>query len=615
MCGINGISWDDKKTIQKMNKCTKHRGPDSTSSFSDKNVTLGHNRLAILDLSKAGEQPMSDKEGLIWIIFNGEIYNYPLLKEKLESKGYTFKSSSDTEAIIYAYKEYGENCVKYFNGMWAFAIYDMEKKKIFLSRDILGEKPLYYYHDGEKLIFSSQLKSIIESGVVKKEIDTDALAYYVSYGYVPSPMSIIKGVRKLEPSENMVYDLKSKKIRRKKYESFEKYFQTKKKMSESKVIDKIHKIIKKSVEQRLLSDVPVGSFLSGGIDSSLVTSLMRDFQPSENIHTFSIGFYGEGDETKYAQMVSEKLGTTHHVKYMDVNDALRLLEASPEYYDEPLSDSATISVMFVSEIAKKKVKVVLTGDGGDEIFGGYQHYSVFPRRNFYGNVFFPKYLFSLNYNSFNFSLNNNLFKTSRILNHLIMRTTPQRYSQYHAVFKYGEAMSLLKDKNNSEDVLNYYSKFFRFNNLTDNMFYSDIRTILGDLFLSKVDRGSMSVGLEARVPLLNPDLVKTAITIPNNLKIKNGVSKYILKKILKKKLNLNDSFFSRRKGGFGFPLNTLFTDKEFVGQYLNKESMINEYLDSKAVDKIVKQNFSGIDRGRHVQSLITLELWMRRWMR
>ena len=310
MCSIAGFDFIDKLLINRINKVLSHRGQDDRGTYMDNKVSLGHNRLSIIDLSKAAHQPMSNEDGSIWVVYNGEIYNFQKIKESLEKK-HKFNSNTDTEVIIHAYEEWGSDCVKRFNGMWAFCLYDSNKKIFFLSRDRTGKKPLYYYFDKEKFIFSSEIKGVLEDKSIKREINRQAIDFFLSLGFIPSPHSIFRNLNKLEKSQNLIYDLTKKEIKKYYYYHPPKFLPE---YNRTRLINKGKDLLEDSVHIRKIADVEVGTFLSGGVDSSVISSILKRISPK--LHTFSIGFEEQAyDESKYANLMADYLGTNHHHEY------------------------------------------------------------------------------------------------------------------------------------------------------------------------------------------------------------------------------------------------------------------------------------------------------------
>ena len=375
MCGITGFNWQDKSLIEKMTLTIKHRGPDDEGQVIVDTIGLGMRRLSIIDLA-TGHQPLSNEDDAVWIVFNGEIYNFKNLRDELEQKEHRFKTISDTESIIHGYEMWGEDVCKKLNGMFGFAIWDRQKKKLLLGRDRLGIKPLYYYEDDEKIVFGSEIKSILQAPNVHLTIDFQALNNYLTFEYIPAPRSIFKEIRKLKPGHWLTWQAGQIKIRS--YWHLEPNIAD---WNEKEAEDQLRSILKDSVKMRLISDVPLGAFLSGGIDSSIIVSLMADLQ-KEPVKTFSIGFKESSyNELKYARAVANKYHTDHYELTIEPK-ALELTEKLIKHLDEPFGDFSIFPTFLVSQMARDVVTVVLSGDGGDELFAGYDSYKAhrFDRR-------------------------------------------------------------------------------------------------------------------------------------------------------------------------------------------------------------------------------------------
>jgi len=370
MCGIAGFyGLEDKALLNKMTSALNHRGPDDEGYYSDKLVSLGHRRLSIIDLSKKGKQPMFNETKNVVVIFNGEIYNYPLLKVELEKKGHKFESMSDTEVIVHGYEEYGENICEKLEGMFAFALWDLRKRKLLIARDHIGEKPLYYYIKDDKLVFSSEIKSILVDESVSREVDMQNLADYLELRYSSGERTMFSGIKKVLPGTCITYE---------KGEFKERKFYTLPEHNEEIKPDKeiVGKLIENAVKKRLASDVPLGVFLSGGLDSSAIVAHMSKFK--EKIKTFSVGFGEVNDELKYARIVAEKFNTNHKEIILN-KDVLGNLPRVIWHFDEPIADPAAIPTYLLAKEVSKHVKVVLSGEGGDEVFGGYQTLNLLPK--------------------------------------------------------------------------------------------------------------------------------------------------------------------------------------------------------------------------------------------
>ncbi len=506
MCSINGFNFKYNDLIQKMNDKTRHRGPDDSGVFESNNWSLGHNRLSIIDLSDAGHQPMQSQDKKFVITFNGEIYNHLEIKEELEQKGYTFKSKTDTEVVLYAYKEWGADCLQKFNGMFAMAILNTETKELFLARDRLGIKPLYYYNKGNQFIFSSEVKAILEHNI-ESGLNYDALNVYFRLLYVPSPATMWQNIFKLEPAHYIV-------INKEGNISKTRYWELK---NESLLEDKdqikqqVSELLHDSVEKRLMSDRPVGVFLSGGIDSTIITGIMA--KKSDKVNTFSIGFEDTEEAEKYnndfqiARKTAEHFKTQHHEYVISSKHVLDNLEKTIYHMDEPISNHIQTVNMLLARNTTESVKVVLGGDGGDELFGGYERYyynSLIEKLRLVPGAKFMMQAFG---------------KSSDKLD------TEPGVERYMSFFSQKEDIvsSFLKENNNSEVLPKFLSeRFFKEVNekdFTRQFMHTDIQSWIADESLMRSDKMSMASGLEQRVPFLDHRLVELADRIPTSYKL------------------------------------------------------------------------------------------------
>lgn len=595
MCGINGFNWEDKELVKRMNKKLAHRGPDDSGIYISKDVSLGHTRLSIIDLSEKGKQPMSDEEGEVILVFNGEIYNFLKLKEDPRISKHDFKSKTDSEVLIYLYKEYGEKMLEKIEGMFAFCIYDAKKNIFFFARDRFGKKPLYYYFDGEKFIFASEIKAILEHEIDIK-MDKESLTCYLTYGYSFDPKTIFSRICQVRCGQAMTFDLKTKKI--KKWYYWKAGFSIKERSVKENRL-KLLEYFDCAVKKRLIADVPLGAFLSGGIDSSAVVSYLSEYK--KNYYTFSIGFDRQDfDESKYANLVSDIFNTKHKIIEVDAEDVQKTLELLPKYFDEPFADTSVIPTYLVSKLAREKVKVSLSGDGGDELFGGYEWYIWHNIMRKYSKV--PKIL------------NTAILKTSSALNkikgselfHKFEYVTKKHrlrdyklYAEMKKVFpyKYGES---------------YFKGYFRGDGLND-LIRSDINTFLPFSILKKVDVCSMANSLEIRSPFLDTNLFGFASSLPINQKIRLNQKKYILKKALEKRLPKNIIY--RKKKGFSTPLKHYFRDelKSYVYDVLNegRTAKISPF-NQKKINRILEMHNSRRETNTgKIFTLLQLELFLR----
>lgn len=585
-----------------------HRGPDSCGVYISPNhrVGLGFRRLSIIDLTEAGSQPMSTIDGDLTIVFNGEVYNYSSIKQELLSLGYSFNSQSDSEVVLYSYKQWGADCLQKFQGMFAFAIYDLQKNNLFIARDRLGIKPLYYFHDYNNFVFGSELKSIIQFTNFKKEICKDALNDYFAYGYVPNNKSIFKGVNKLEAGYKLIYSNGTI--------SLNKYWELRynpKHQTEDEIVSTIYDKLKSSVKLWSVSDVPVGIFLSGGLDSSAVCGLASI--DSSDVQTFTIGFdYQKNNELQFAKEIAEKFHANHYEKIVDVIDAENLLDIIANIYDEPFVDSSSIPTYYLSKFTAQNVKVALAGDGGDELFFGYHRYDSFINlhqsknslkskvKGLFSNLSFLPYGERLSYYD-KYSLENDM----------------QSYFRLVGFFDTDERNKILCNeyKNFDQNHLWLFDKFYDPKlPPTTSLRLLDINTYLVDDILTKVDRATMSVSLEARTPLLEHTLAEYIMSIEDEFIYKNNDKKYLLKKALSTLLPAQT--IQRSKKGFGAPirhwlkndLNILIEKKLFNG------SAVKDGILSVKGIKSMLNNYSE-NRWAKLWMLLMFELWYCKWMK
>ena len=535
MCGIVGTNYREPR-IKESVEILKHRGPDAKGVKHFTKASLGHTRLSILDLSNNGKQPMSNEDGSLWIVFNGEIYNYQELKVNLE-KRHIFTSNTDTEVILHAYEDWGAECVQYLNGMFSFAIYDKNKNEWFIARDRLGIKPLYYYYRNKKLVFSSEIKAITPL-VEDLEISHKAISAYLSFLYIPAPMTIFKQIKKLPPG--CVLKMKDKKKPR-----VIKYWelkQTDKYASISHAEKRVIDLLDESVRQRLLADVPVGAFLSGGVDSTAVVAFMRKY--IHDLKTFSVSFdKPEYDESKYAKMASDSFQTEHHVLYFNHKDVEKNFEKLVYHYDEPYGDSSMIPTYLVSKLARKHVTVSLSGDGADELFGGYNTYKWFKLSGWCRWVPFTRLWTRL------VGLIPN-YKIKYFMKAVRIKNDRERYYYFLTHFNDKEKKKLMLLA--PEDPYERHDEHFNSNDKIKSAMNTDIHTYLQDDILVKLDKASMACSLEGRVPFLDHRLVEFSQTIDPKQKLFGIKTKHFLKGALKG--HIPDEILEREKKGFSLPL-------------------------------------------------------------
>ena len=611
MCGICGfvtrkaVSLD---ILKGMNDTLKHRGPDDHGEeiYDIKNlgnVGFGHRRLSIIDLSERGHQPMHSCDGRVSVVFNGEIYNYNELKEEL--KDYPFRSDADTEVIIAAYLKWGINFVDRINGMYGIAIVDRDYGVVYLIRDRIGKKPLYYYQNSDnECVFGSEIKAILASEMVKRELNTDILGQYFNKLYINAPYTIYKNIYKLEPGG--IIEISSKGISNSKYWDVAERYSC---LKQSQITDydeakmQLKSLLENSIRSRLIADVPIGAFLSGGYDSSLVCAIAQGLSPNP-LKTFCIGFENlKFNEAEYAKEVAQYLGTDHTELYITDKDMWQLIESIPQYYDEPFADSSQIPTMLVSALARKEVSVVLSGDGGDELFGGYNIYRTLYRaqkRKKYGRFIY--YLKKIP------GIENRLDWSATPLENRIASETVNKNIKTQAgvnsYLKIINQMLLSREQNYFFEMENKYNE----KSYAMTRMLLDMDTYLPGDILTKVDRASMKYALECRCPILDKNIIEFSFRLPSRFKDNNGELKKILKDVTHEYIPSN--IMERPKQGFGVPLNSWLTgplreqlldwsskdflEKQGIFNPEFTETFIRQYLASGDGGKGSGKNYSGI---------------------
>lgn len=622
MCGINGIVRFEGKTpteteISLMNKKIKHRGPDDDGVFIEGNVGLGHARLSIIDLSPRGHQPMIyEKDGKkAIIVFNGEIYNFQEIKNDLEKIGYQFSSTTDTEVILASYFEYGEDCVKKFNGMFAFVIYDKNKNILFGARDRFGKKPLKYFMDNKKFVFSSELKAILTQEI-KREVDFEAINDFLTLQYVPAPRTGFKNIFKLPHASFFILNIKTKDFKIRKY--WELDYSSKTNLSEKEITQELEKKFGESVKKRLIADVEIGAFLSGGIDSSAVVAFAARYQPK--IKTFTIKFKeADFDESFYARSVADKYKTEHHEFLVSQQDMLKSIEDLVYQYEEPYADVSQLPTFILARKTAQYVKVVLNGDGGDENFGGYDKYEkhlVAQRiKNLPGANHFGKLASKLA------DATNSLFlQKVAIFLSTLKNSSACRHMNYTHYFDVFSKMSIYKDEW-KEKFKNYQCKNFErilegknFDEM-DKIFYLDFNTYVPDDLMAKVDIATMANGLESRSPLLDYEFVEFCTKIPHEMKMNLRNRKIIFKKMLEK--YLSDEILYRKKRGFSVPVKHWFRKdlKNYTrGIILDENGLVSKIIKKEEVIEILQRHQKGQDQEKKIWAMLMLNLWYKKYI-
>lgn len=637
MCGIVGIISQNKDELTKIGAATQtlsKRGPDNQSTQAFEHLALGHARLSIIDTSESANQPFADVSERYTIVFNGEIFNFKELKEDLIKQGVTFKTNSDTEVLLYLYIKHHDKCLEMLNGFFAFAIFDKQNNSLFIARDRMGIKPLLYYFDGSTFIFASELKAILKFNIIKS-IDKLSLFNYFQFNYIPSNNSIFSKIKKLKPAHyiqltniNELSKIQEHRYYTIPYQPNEYLPNTTKSYEEAK--KQLHNLLDDAVQKRLITDVPIGTFLSGGIDSSVISTLAKRHKP--DLNTFSIGYKDEPffDETNYANSVAKKIGSKHHAFLLSNNDLYENLNEILDYFDEPFADSSAIAVYILCKHTKQHVSVALSGDGADEIFSGYNKHAA---------------EFRVRHPSFNESLINWGYPLWSILpksrNHKLTNINRQLYK-----FSLGAKLSnkerywlwaaILDEKHtndlfitnpiNESDFLNRYHK--RKNNLLKNItidgdinevFYTDTKMVLVNDMLKKVDAMSMANSLEVRTPFLDYRVVNFAFSLPVEFKINGQIKKKILQDTFKNELP--EELYNRAKHGFEVPLLSWFRNelRSTIENDLLSDSFILEQgiFNLSAIQRLKKQLFSKNpnDTAATVWALIVFNTWWKKYCR
>ena len=621
MCGIVGVkhasSQVSQLSLQTMRDVFPYRGPDDSGEWIDAQhrIGLGHRRLSIIDPSPDGHQPMRDPVTGNMVVFNGEIYNYIELREELKNRGCEFRTNTDTEVILAAYRVFGVDCLQYFNGMFAIAVWDNQKKSLFLARDRLGVKSLYYYQDDEQLVFASEIKAIHVYLNKNFSVDGQLVDQYMSFGYVPGENTLEKGIKRLLPGHYAIYENKCLSIRR----YWQLNFDDSEDLGEAHYLAKGKELLSSAIDLRLRSDVPLGVFLSGGLDSSAVVGLLAQAR-HERIKTFSVAYdFGkEYNETEYARAVAKKFNTEHHEIIIDPNSFRDFIPEYIQLMDEPVTESAAISLSYVSKLAAEHVTVVLSGEGSDEIFAGYDLYQYMLFIERLRNILGPGAIKVLSE-----GLLKMLPSGSKVAKYLTMARVPL-HKRYHGISSYEDRHKEILYNDDFKDrckqsqntgTQKFLDELFVGNksNALGKMLNFDTKTWLVDDLLIKADRMSMASSLELRVPFLDYRLVEFAAAMPDRYKIRNGQGKYLLKKMMED--ILPKDIIYRKKMGFPTPLKIMFQSslKDYVMDVLTSADLsIKQYFSPVAINRLVDEHVSGDkDHHRVLWQLLVLEEWMQ----
>lgn len=606
MCGIAGFNWEDGDRIRRLCAGLQHRGPEQEGYHVGHGVSLGHKRLRILDLSEKGRQPLGSEDDAVKVIFNGEIYNCRALQTELEAAGHRFVSQTDTEVLVHGYEEWGEALPERLNGQFAFCIFDSRQETLFLARDRLGIKPLYIYQKGGRFIFGSELKVLLHSDI-DKSIDETALRHYLLFGFAPTYRSILTDAQPLAPGSCLIYDLKQQAVRSQR-SYWTLTYAPDAGITESEACTQVVDHLRRSVELRLLADVPVGAFLSGGVDSSIIVALMRDFV--DDLKTFSIRFdVPDYNESAYAKIVSDLFHTEHHEIEFDAQTVGQMIEELPYFYDEPFADPSMIPTCLVSRVARQHVTVSLSGTGGDELFGGYPRYRECTLLRKLSHLPLPLRAL-LNGGT---AVCNTLLRRDSLNKLRVFLQQPLAFGPlYLMLFSY-----MFRNTDEKPVTLDDFPELLRRFPYRDDLVNAqnfDTQEYLPGCLLVKEDRASMAVTLEARVPFLDHHLVAYAAMLPTPLKIRGKETKYLLKRAFADRLPYDILY--RKKRGFSVPLKHYFRNelKSLVEKHVFCDRSYDYYDKAVLEDLWGRHQSKSADYSRLFYSLMMWNLWFERWM-
>lgn len=614
MCGIVGCT-ETLAELTLARDSMLHRGPDDAGltwgSTGDHDVGLAQRRLAIIDCSPAGHQPMADSQQEMTIVFNGEIYNFLELRRELESLGHHFRSRSDTEVLLAAYRQWGEECPKRLNGMFAFCIYDTQRQKLFLARDRAGEKPLFYRHADGRLIFASEVKALLQLPGVSRRLNYEALEFYLAYGYVPGDMCMLQEIKKLPQGHAMLYDLARDDLRIWRYWQLPEHHADSN-VNDDELVDELESLLEDSVRRQLVADVPVGVLLSGGLDSSLVTAMVARAS-SKPVKTFTVTFPGHGsyDESPFARQVANHFGT-EHIELVGESASVDLLPMLAQQFDEPLADHSMIPTYLVSKMIREHATVALGGDGGDELFGGYFQHSWIQQLE-QRRRFVPQFLFDLLYNPAQHLIPTGMRGRNYLL--ALLQNVPDGIAQFNLYFDAATRRELLIPPavpSQSTPERFKVDLASRFDSTLLKATGVDFMTYLVDDILVKVDRSSMLASLEVRAPFLDHRLIDFAFgRVPDRLKATANERKILPRKLGTKLLPA--SLDLRRKQGFSMPLDAWFKGGwgDFVGDVLRDAD--SRLFSQKAIQSLLEGQRKGRNNTSRIFSLTIFELWRRHY--
>jgi asparagine synthase (glutamine-hydrolysing) len=626
MCGICGIvNFDqsdpvDRVVIERMTESLAHRGPDDAGYFVQGQAGLGHRRLSIIDLS-GGKQPIFNEDHSAAIIFNGEVYNYQTLAATLTAAGHTFRTRSDTETILHAYEEYGDDCVDRLRGMFGFAIWDRGKRRLLLARDRLGVKPVYYYRNDRFLAFASEIKSLLEIESIPREVDLESLDMYLSLRYVPGPRTMFKNIFRLQPGHILMADDSG--VRITKY--WDINYTELEPRSPQDLLERFRELLEESVRMRLISEVPLGVFLSGGLDSSAILAMMsksREISGGERVKTFSVGYEASGTEAEaanefeYAQLAAHSFGSEHHEYRLDAGSFAEFVPDLVSYLDEPLADPSCIPLYFISKLAREHITVVLSGEGADEIFAGY---------GIYGKMLALDRIYKRSGALSRLVPWIALLAPSEKLRHYVRMCGQPLATRYRGVSRGFSAEGKLRliggdrmkqSERRLREIFGGYFNAVEDASPLDQMLYVDAKVWLPDDLLIKADKMTMANGLELRVPFLDHKMVEFAATLPNDSKAGGKGGKTLLRQAMRGVLP--DAIIDRPKKGFPIPLGSWLRTslRQFTRDHLlAPDSACSRYFDRGETHRLVREQERGkVDRSQEIWTLLVFEFWHRHFI-
>lgn len=618
MCGICGFSWPDQGLAETMCRTLAHRGPDASGVYLGQAATLGHSRLSIIDLSERGRQPMHNEDGQVHIVVNGEIYNHQDLRRELIAKGHVFRSNSDSESVLHGYEEWGPAVIEKLYGMFCFVVLDERAKRIMLGRDRLGIKPLYYHHDGQTLVFANEIKAILDWPQFQRRVDSQALYEYLGWEFTPAPRTLFAGVNKLRQGHYAIFDMQTGQLDERRY--WDLHFAPAFTRPEE-AVEELRRLIRLAVQRRLMSDVPLGVFLSGGLDSTTVTAEMRELGV-DPLHTFAIAYPDKSfSELEYANAMAAHYRTDHEVLMIE-GLTMDDLEAAVYHLDEPMTDLSAIPLMLICRKAREKVIVVLSGEGGDEVFCGYDRFKAAkaaawvekipgvgplagalaarlpdqPQKKGVINIF-KRYADGLNLPAEGLHLRWQYFllpgQTEALFN--------QQVRSEIRIDAFAPVREILRHCDSHQSL--------------DRQIYADLKLVMADSVLMKVDKMSMSTSLEVRVPFLDHELIEFTGKLPGWFKLKGFTTKYILRQAIRGLVP--DQVVNRGKQGYSLPVKNLLRGqlRPLMEDLLPASPLVLDFLEPAQVRRLMDQHLAGTHNHNHVLwALINAALWHRRFL-